>query len=88
MGVGGESVSAVAEGELDAAKELLVGEVEELVGHIEDGLFESRAKAVEKSLTTGLAFRGVGRCDIRGLRQHGCSPAVRMRTRVKFPAQG
>jgi hypothetical protein len=76
---GGEAVSAVAEGELDAAEELLLGEVEEFAGHVEGGLFEGRAEALEEGVEAGLAFGGVGGGLIRGVGQHGCSPAVRTR---------
>lgn len=47
---GGEAVRLVAEAELEGAEELLVGCVEELLGHLLGGLFDEGAEAVAELL--------------------------------------
>src|SRR5260370_35487168 len=85
MGGGGELVSMVAERELDLAEELFVGEIGELFGHVGSGLRQQGSETRADGLNAGLAFSGVVGAVIRGVRQHGCSPAVRSRVQSEFP---
>lgn len=67
MGGGGEPVRPVAEAVLDLAEESLVGGVEEVLGHLLDGLLEQGAEAVAEGLQACGAVGGGGR--------HGGVPA-------------
>jgi hypothetical protein len=70
-------VGLVAQGQLDGAEELVVGQVGEGLGHPAEGLLEQGAEAVAERLEAGFAaFSGSIRGGI-GVTGHSCALAVR-----------
>ena len=74
MGVGGEFVPEVAKGVLDLAEGLVVGQVDERVGHaLEGGVVTEK---VEDMLATGITVFRDRRSSRRGIAQHEDHPGV------------
>jgi hypothetical protein len=77
VGSRGQIVGLVAQGQLDGAKELVVGQVGEGFGHLAERLLEQGAEALPERLEAGFAVkRGSVRGRI-GMAGHGCALAVR-----------
>ena len=77
MGAGSEVVTEVAEGMLDGAEDLVVGEIDEFVGEtLQEGVSLAPKSREDVKASRFTPFRGVMR-GRRGFVQHGDHPGVR-----------
>jgi hypothetical protein len=77
MGVGGQVVHLIAQGQFDWAEDLVVGQVGEGVGHLGQGPLEQGSEALTQGLEAGFAVKG-GRVRVVMLwTGHAGAPALR-----------
>lgn len=87
MEVGSELVGLVAEGDFDVAEQLVIGDIDESLGHLSGGLFQAREDLLGEFLNASFAvIRGLQRLRIVGV-QHGCHLTVKDEGPEEFPSR-
>jgi hypothetical protein len=85
VGLGGEASGVVAEAVFDRAEELVLGQIDQVIGHPLGGGFEQSQELLAECQASGVAVKGERRRGRRNGVQHGWPPAVTAMRGSSFP---